>query len=1119
MSHSYLQVRECPNGDCKYRTPKNKYVDFGNADLENSTGIASAAPRAYEWVQNAHDNLMRDLIAAYGAYEINTEGDAFHVAFKDVATAVQFCMEIQYEMMEIEWPREVLKLSGCEAIYSKTGRHWIYKGPRIRMGIHWANEGDIVQQFHSITKHRIFSGSAFEIARDLCEAASGGQVLLSHAAWENLRTEMRFGGFPVVEQLGSYMFKCSSRPVWVYQVRSLIGRPLQRPILPSAGNLNGPERLHMGTGLIIIPAPVPMNTKGDLTFVTIRISREAISNNAEQDCIPSGVLDAVQESLLACSMQYEGYAFRLSPSGYFMFSFASCVNALKMSHAVQMVVMSVSWPSECQDWCGKEEVTPDGKLLYKGPRLAIGIHQSNDYSIRPVPLAKPTPEDICSLTDYLGPGEEISRAIADSAHGGQVILSEAAWSAVQDRLPGGPTVISLGSHLLEASCFTGPVMLMEVMPQQLNKRTFPRPRNATMVEPGYRDAPSAKSIVTIVHLRIVKPVIVVESEKMRNKTPGECEQIMAAYNNGVTLAAKTVRQLLREFGGYECKEPHPGRFTVAFEDLEASLRWSAATQTALLCLDWSKEILSWPECKEAHHFGIFAPLECSDSESNLEDATLTSEPAEWKEKIEDIGHKLDCTKPQIIWRGLKAKIGIASGLPLSKAPLNTGRADYYGIIPNLAARLVSIAHPGQILFDAARLDSLQAIHWQGDTAFLRGTNKLYSTSSVTESIELCPIGQLKIKGMDELRSVFQALPWSLRRREFPESPAVVRPVIASSITRRMASLRKASEASTGNPNIHKSLSKASSVSRSRDSGSTFFKIFAPKAGKDALTKHTTNEQNSGGQYNGILLAHDLQHTSATHSEVSIYGRQDQKLLNMIDAQTKNSESSLPTTPKSMASLDKSNPTHRSPDKRKTSRMNNDLPSPIPEQHSNLRHSDGQYGSLCDMKDWEGSSSMVKTPSALSKVVDHWDTSMAMEALYAETERSQGHLSDAKDLMNDPDDRHQTDDAASNHSPAPSSFTTDSIMRGQPAYGVLSRKSRIWYENAANTVGCEDSSKHPFVYSQYHETQAIQNGNGQDDEFNPTNKDSSSFWTPLKKLFSQKASKSQDIGKESKSRVF
>lgn len=68
------------------------------ADLENSTGIASAAPRAYERVQEAHDTLMRDLISTFGGYEINTEGDAFHVVFKSVASAVRFCMEVQYEV-------------------------------------------------------------------------------------------------------------------------------------------------------------------------------------------------------------------------------------------------------------------------------------------------------------------------------------------------------------------------------------------------------------------------------------------------------------------------------------------------------------------------------------------------------------------------------------------------------------------------------------------------------------------------------------------------------------------------------------------------------------------------------------------------------------------------------------------------------------------------------------------------------------------------------------------------------------------------------------------------------------------------------------------------------------
>lgn len=56
---------------------------------------------------------------------------------------------------------------------------------------------------------------------------------------------------------------------------------------------------------------------------------------------------------------------------------------------------------------------------------------------------------------------------SEAAHGGQVIVSEKAWAAVQDQLPGQPHVVSLGSHLLDLSSAPAapPLLLMEVMPQ------------------------------------------------------------------------------------------------------------------------------------------------------------------------------------------------------------------------------------------------------------------------------------------------------------------------------------------------------------------------------------------------------------------------------------------------------------------------------------------------------------------------------------------------------------------------------------------------------------------------------------------------------------------------------
>lgn len=92
------------------------------------------------------------------------------------------------------------------------------------------------------------------------------------------------------------------------------------------------------------------------------------------------------------------------------------------------------------------------------------------------------------------------------------------------------------------------------------------------------------------------------------------------------------------------------------------MTWVAALQAELLHVVWPEAVLAWPEC---------APAE-------------------------------DPATGALLWRGLRLKVGMAYGAPTSKAPLNTGRADYYGSVPNLAARLMATARPGQALLEGGR---------------------------------------------------------------------------------------------------------------------------------------------------------------------------------------------------------------------------------------------------------------------------------------------------------------------------------------------------------------------------------------------------------------------------------
>ena len=89
--------------------------------------------------------MIREHIARHGGYEINTEGDSFHIAFSSVAQAVFFAMDTQYRLLETNWPKEVLKLPDCGEVYDKDGL-LLMKGPRVRMGIHYAAEGTVAQR-------------------------------------------------------------------------------------------------------------------------------------------------------------------------------------------------------------------------------------------------------------------------------------------------------------------------------------------------------------------------------------------------------------------------------------------------------------------------------------------------------------------------------------------------------------------------------------------------------------------------------------------------------------------------------------------------------------------------------------------------------------------------------------------------------------------------------------------------------------------------------------------------------------------------------------------------------------------------------------------------------------
>jgi hypothetical protein len=57
---------------------------------------------------------------------------------------------------------------------------------------------------------------------------------------------------------------------------------------------------------------------------------------------------------------------------------------------------------------------------------------------------------------------------------------------------------------------------------------------------------------------------VATAESSAQEVDADMVDIMEAYNVALGCYVRLVRDTLALYGGYECKEPEPGKFTIAF---------------------------------------------------------------------------------------------------------------------------------------------------------------------------------------------------------------------------------------------------------------------------------------------------------------------------------------------------------------------------------------------------------------------------------------------------------------------------------------------------------------------------------------------------------------------------
>jgi WD40 repeat protein/class 3 adenylate cyclase/transcriptional regulator with XRE-family HTH domain len=164
-------------------------VTFVFTDIEGSTRLVKALRDRYAQVLADHQQLIRAAIAAQGGYEVDTQGDAFFVAFAGAKQAVLCALAIQRALAGHDWPAE--------------GR------VRVRIGIHTGQAVPAGGRYTGLAVHR---------AARIGAAARGGQVLISQATQSIIEDEEEEDpGFTLVD-LGEQKLKDLDRPVRLYQL-------------------------------------------------------------------------------------------------------------------------------------------------------------------------------------------------------------------------------------------------------------------------------------------------------------------------------------------------------------------------------------------------------------------------------------------------------------------------------------------------------------------------------------------------------------------------------------------------------------------------------------------------------------------------------------------------------------------------------------------------------------------------------------------------------------------------------------------------------------------------------------------------------------------------------------
>ncbi|KAJ9098891.1 hypothetical protein QFC19_006230 [Naganishia cerealis] len=154
--------------------PPTGQVALVFTDIKNSTSLWETNP-GMQTAMRMHNSLLRRQLRIIGGYEVKTEGDAFMVSFPTVTSALLWCFTCQLQLLNEDWPREILECGDGREVFDSNGE-LIARGLSVRMGIH---VGVPVWERDPITRRMDYFGPMVNKSSRVSASADGGQIMVS----------------------------------------------------------------------------------------------------------------------------------------------------------------------------------------------------------------------------------------------------------------------------------------------------------------------------------------------------------------------------------------------------------------------------------------------------------------------------------------------------------------------------------------------------------------------------------------------------------------------------------------------------------------------------------------------------------------------------------------------------------------------------------------------------------------------------------------------------------------------------------------------------------------------------------------------------------------------------